>query len=137
MKGVEPGAVIDKPAPRAPVSRHRDANLAVPTEAGPAGLEHDHVALEQQPLIDRAGQWPPGEPPTGGAADVPVALPEAATGLEDSAADEWLEKNPWFVVHYTPTHASWMNLVEVWFGIVERQANIATPWARRASGSAA
>ena len=25
-------------------------------------------------------------------------------------------------VHFTPTHASWMNLVEVWFGIIERQA---------------
>ena len=25
-------------------------------------------------------------------------------------------------MHFTPTHASWMNLVEVWFGIVERQA---------------
>jgi transposase len=35
---------------------------------------------------------------------------------------EWLAKNPRFVVHFTPTHASWMNLVEVWFGIVERQA---------------
>src|SRR3954449_2963189 len=35
---------------------------------------------------------------------------------------EWLAKNPRFIVHFTPTHASWMNLVEVWFGIVERQA---------------
>jgi len=35
---------------------------------------------------------------------------------------DWLAKNPRFVVHFTPTHASWMNLVEVWFGIVERQA---------------
>ena len=34
----------------------------------------------------------------------------------------WLAKHPRFVVHFTPTHASWMNLVEVWFGIVERQA---------------
>jgi hypothetical protein len=25
-------------------------------------------------------------------------------------------------VHYRPTSASWMNLVEVWFGIIERQA---------------
>jgi hypothetical protein len=25
-------------------------------------------------------------------------------------------------VHFTPTPASWMNLVEVWFGIIERQA---------------
>ncbi|MBA3338938.1 MAG: IS630 family transposase, partial [Geodermatophilaceae bacterium] len=24
--------------------------------------------------------------------------------------------------HFTPTSASWMNLVEVWFGIIERQA---------------
>lgn len=35
---------------------------------------------------------------------------------------DWLSDNPRFVVHFTPTHASWMNLVEVWFGIVERQA---------------
>jgi transposase len=34
----------------------------------------------------------------------------------------WLTGHPRFVVHFTPTHASWMNLVEVWFGIVERQA---------------
>ncbi|GAB2469259.1 hypothetical protein GCM10007967_24090 [Xylanimonas ulmi] len=34
----------------------------------------------------------------------------------------WLEANPRVTVHFTPTHASWMNLVEVWFGIVERQA---------------
>jgi len=34
---------------------------------------------------------------------------------------DWLA-DPRFKVHFTPTHASWMNLVEVWFGIVERQA---------------
>jgi len=34
----------------------------------------------------------------------------------------WLAKNPRFVVHFTPTHASWMNLVEVWFSLIERQA---------------
>ena len=34
----------------------------------------------------------------------------------------WLAQHPRFVVHFTPTHASWINLVEVWFGIVERQA---------------
>jgi hypothetical protein len=26
------------------------------------------------------------------------------------------------IVHFTPTHASWMNLVEVWFSVIERQA---------------
>ena len=34
----------------------------------------------------------------------------------------WLEANPRVQVHFTPTSASWMNLVEVWFGIIERQA---------------
>jgi transposase len=34
----------------------------------------------------------------------------------------WLAENPRVRVHFTPTHASWMNLVEVWFSIAERQA---------------
>ncbi|KLU09364.1 transposase [Kocuria sp. SM24M-10] len=34
----------------------------------------------------------------------------------------WLAANPRFHVHFTPTSASWLNLVEVWFGIIERQA---------------
>ncbi len=36
----------------------------------------------------------------------------------------WLAANPRVRVHvhFTPTSASWMNLVEVWFGIIERQA---------------
>ena len=34
----------------------------------------------------------------------------------------WLEANPRIVVHFTPTSGSWLNLVEVWFGIIERQA---------------
>lgn len=35
---------------------------------------------------------------------------------------KWLADNPRITVHFTPTSASWMNLVEVWFGIIERQA---------------
>jgi DDE superfamily endonuclease/Homeodomain-like domain len=35
---------------------------------------------------------------------------------------KWLGDNPRVVVHFTPTHASWMNLVEVWFSLIERQA---------------
>jgi transposase len=35
---------------------------------------------------------------------------------------QWLAANPRVVVHFTPTHASWMNLVEVWFSMIERQA---------------
>jgi transposase len=35
---------------------------------------------------------------------------------------DWLAAHPRIQVHFTPTSASWMNLVEVWFGIIERQA---------------
>lgn len=34
----------------------------------------------------------------------------------------WLERHPRFHVHFTPTSRSWLNLVEVWFGIIDRQA---------------
>ncbi|MBK7622398.1 MAG: IS630 family transposase [Kineosporiaceae bacterium] len=39
-----------------------------------------------------------------------------------AAVRDWLAANPRVIVHFTPTHASWMNLVEVWFSIIERQA---------------
>src|SRR3954468_16442803 len=35
---------------------------------------------------------------------------------------DWLSANPRIQVHFTPTSGSWLNLVEVWFGIIERQA---------------
>ena len=35
---------------------------------------------------------------------------------------DWLATNPRVQVHFTPTSGSWLNLVEVWFGIIERQA---------------
>ncbi|KAB1640292.1 IS630 family transposase [Gulosibacter chungangensis] len=34
----------------------------------------------------------------------------------------WLAKHSRFHVHFTPTSGSWLNLVEVWFGIIDRQA---------------
>jgi transposase len=39
-----------------------------------------------------------------------------------AAVKEWLAANPRVVVHFTPTHASWMNMVETWFSMAERQA---------------
>ena len=34
----------------------------------------------------------------------------------------WASANPRIQVHFTPTSGAWLNLVEVWFGIIERQA---------------
>jgi transposase len=38
------------------------------------------------------------------------------------AVKDWLAANPRVHVHFTPTHASWMNMVEIWFSMAERQA---------------
>ena len=38
------------------------------------------------------------------------------------AVKAWLADNPRITVHFTPTSGSWLNLVEVWFGMIERQA---------------
>ena len=34
----------------------------------------------------------------------------------------WLDRNPRVTMHFTPTSGSWLNLVEVFFGIITRQA---------------
>jgi transposase len=34
----------------------------------------------------------------------------------------WLAAHPQVTFHYTPTSASWLNLVEVWFGLMARKA---------------
>ena len=34
----------------------------------------------------------------------------------------WLARNPRITLHFTPTSGSWLNLVEIFFGIITRQA---------------
>ena len=34
----------------------------------------------------------------------------------------WLGQRPRFHVHYTPTYASWLNQVEIWFNLITQQA---------------
>jgi transposase len=36
--------------------------------------------------------------------------------------DDWLAAHPTVSFHYTPTSASWLNMVEIWFGILTRKA---------------
>jgi transposase len=36
--------------------------------------------------------------------------------------DEWLKAHPNVAFHFTPTSASWLNQVEIWFGILSRKA---------------
>jgi transposase len=36
--------------------------------------------------------------------------------------DAWLARHPNITLHYTPTGSSWLNMVEIWLGIITRQA---------------
>ena len=36
--------------------------------------------------------------------------------------DSWLSAHPTVHFHFTPTSASWLNMVEIWFGLLERKA---------------
>jgi transposase len=38
------------------------------------------------------------------------------------AVKAWLAAHPLFELHYTPTHASWLNQIECWFSILSRKA---------------
>lgn len=40
---------------------------------------------------------------------------------KNQAARDWLQQHPRVTFHYTPTHASWANLVECFFSILTRQ----------------
>jgi transposase len=55
------------------------------------------------------------------AVDLHLVMDNYATHKRVEIRD-WLEDNPRIHVHFTPTSGSWLNLVEVWFGIIERQA---------------
>jgi transposase len=35
---------------------------------------------------------------------------------------QWLAENPHVTFHFTPVGSSWLNMIEIWFGIITRQA---------------
>ena len=50
--------------------------------------------------------------------------PDAAAFLASTGAhvEAWLAKHARITLHFTPTSGSWLNLVEVFFSIITRQA---------------
>ena len=52
--------------------------------------------------------------------DVHVILDNYATH-KTPAVHRWLVKRPRFHLHFTPTHASWLNQVERWFGLLTQR----------------
>jgi transposase len=60
-------------------------------------------------------------PDTGDGTELHLVMDNYATHKRVEVRD-WLAANPRITIHFTPTSGSWLNLVEVWFGIIERQA---------------
>lgn len=53
--------------------------------------------------------------------DVHLVVDNYATHKHPSVR-RWLAARPRFHVHYTPTYSSWLNQVEIWFGIITQRA---------------
>jgi hypothetical protein len=54
------------------------------------------------------------------AVDIHVILDKRSTHKPKD--DQWLARHKSVHFHYTPTHASWLNQIEVWFSILFRAA---------------
>ena len=70
-----------------------------------------HRSLEFRAFLDQIDANVPAE------LDVHLILDNAATHKTRLIRD-WLAKRPRYHVHFTPTSASWLNLVESWFALL-------------------
>src|SRR3989442_1636940 len=78
-------------------------------------LHRRHRAVEFRRFLDTIDQAVPAE------LDVHLILDNYATH-KTAAIRRWLARRPRFHVHFTPTSASWINLVERWFAaLTEKQ----------------
>ena len=59
-----------------------------------------------------------GLPPAPSCTSSPTTTPPTST----PSVQAWLAKNPRITLHFTPTCGSWLNMVEIFFGIITRQA---------------
>ena len=112
-----------------------DLSMCVRNRCRPAlGLGPLH-AVRHVPRYEPAGPGPRargtgrGCPPPAGSSTAPTTVRRSAAHATTSACViarsghvPPARQHPRVVCHFTPTHASWMNLVEVWFSIIERQA---------------
>src|SRR5215468_3906097 len=50
----------------------------------------------------------------------------STTSVRTRRTEDWLAAHPNVTFHFTPTSASWLNQVEIWFGIFTRKALFGT-----------
>lgn len=73
-----------------------------------------HRAIEFRKFLDRVDASVPAD------LDVHLVLDNYATH-KAPIIKAWLAKHPRYHVHFTPTHGSWLNQVERWFGLLTQR----------------
>ncbi len=84
------------------------AALDISTGQVIGSLHSRHRAIEFKQFLQRLDREVPAE------LDVHVILDNSSTH-KTAAIQKWLTAHPRFVLHFTPTSSSWLNLVERWF----------------------
>jgi len=77
-------------------------------------LNRRHRSIEFRKFLDKIDAAVPPE------FDVHLILDNYGTH-KTATIQRWLLKRPRFQLHFTPTSASWLNLVERWFGLLTEQ----------------
>jgi transposase len=85
------------------------AALDITTGTVIGSLQARHRAIEFKKFLAKIDAEVPAD------YDVHVVLDNASTH-KTPAVKRWLAAHPRFVLHFTPTSSSWLNLVERWFG---------------------
>jgi transposase len=75
---------------------------------------HRHRHQEFLKFLKRIDKEVPGK-------DLHLILDNYGTHKHEKV-QRWLERHKRFHLHFTPTGASWMNMVEIWFGILTNRA---------------
>ncbi len=74
-----------------------------------------HSAVEFRKFLDHVDRSIPPECP-----EVHVIMDNLSTHKTATIRD-WFVKRPRYHVHFVPTHASWLNQVEIWFSLLQRR----------------
>jgi transposase len=97
--------------------RHGTINLFAALDVATGAVQSKTTTTKKRPdfqaFMDEIVTTVPG------GKDIHVILDNYCTHKKN---DDWLKEHPNVHFHYTPTSASWLNQVEIWFGIFSRKA---------------
>ena len=98
------------------------AALDIATGTVTASCKPRHRHQEFLAFLKQVAKAYPDQPGTDGESQELHLVMDNYAAHKRVEVRDWLAANPRIHVHFTPTSGSWLNLVEVWFGIIERQA---------------